>query len=98
MSKANGTMTGNRLSDQMAASDMLIYAKTGVKTYASAITEATTPAVRQILKKQLDEAITFQEQLSAFMINKGWYNASNINEQIQKDLMQSQNTIDHIGQ
>ena len=98
MSKSNGTMTGNRLSDQVVASDMLIFAKSGVKIYASAITEATTPAVRKILKKQLDEAISFQEQLSAFVINKGWYNADNINEQLQKDLTQSQNTLDHIGQ
>lgn len=98
MSKSNGSMTGNRLSDQVVASDMLIFAKTGVKTYASAITEATTPDVRKILKKQLDEAISFQEQLGAFMISKGWYTADNINVQIQKDLTQAQNTINHIGQ
>ncbi|MCX7614376.1 MAG: spore coat protein [Clostridiales bacterium] len=97
MNKGNGNVTGNKLSDQVVATDMLILAKTGVKTYASAITEAINSDVRKILKKQLDESILFQEQLSALMIDKGWYSVESLDEQIRKNIKLSQNTIDHIG-
>lgn len=92
-------MTGmNKLSDQVIASDLLIFAKTGVKTYASAITESATPEVRNLLKKQLDEAISFQEQVGSLMMKKGWYDAYDMNKQIEMDLTQSQNTISQLGQ
>ena len=91
-------MTGiTNLSDQVIASDLLIFAKTGVKTYASAITEAATPAVRNMLKKHLDEAIAFQEQVSSYMMKKGWYNAYDVNQQIQMDITQSQNTVNQLN-
>lgn len=92
-------MTGmSKLSDQVIASDLLIFAKTGVKTYASAITESATPEVRNLLKRQLDEAISFQEQVSSFMMKKGWYDAYDVNKQIQMDVTQSQNTMSQLSQ
>jgi len=88
--------TAVNLTDQVIAADLLNYAKAGVKSYASALTEAASPEVRSVLKKQLNEAISFQEQVSSFMMRKGWYNAYDINAQIQSDLQQSQNTISQI--
>ena len=35
-----------KLTDQVIANDMLIAAKSGVKTYASAVVESATPAVK----------------------------------------------------
>lgn len=87
----------NQMTDQVIASDMLIFSKTGVKTLASAITESATPAVRNVLKKQLDEAIAFHDQVSSLMMRKGWYNAYNINEQLQMDITQSNNTMSQLG-
>ena len=81
------------MDDQIVASDLLISAKTEVKSYASALTEAATQEVRTILKRQMDEAISFHEQVCDFMIQKGWYNAYNTSEQIKMDLSQAQSTI-----
>ncbi|MDP4151841.1 MAG: spore coat protein [Bacillota bacterium] len=97
MNKVLENLTGvDKLTDQVIASDMLIFAKTGVTTYAKAITEAATPAVRNVLKKQLDEAISYQEQLSSYMMKKGWYNAYDMNAQINADLTQSQYVMEQI--
>lgn len=88
---------GQKLNEQTIASDLLIFAKTGVKTYASALTESATPEVRTLLKRQLDEAVSFQEQVSSFMMKKGWYDAYNMDQQIQKDLSMSQNTMSQLS-
>jgi Spore coat protein len=85
------------MNDHAVAADLLISAKNGVKTYAEAITEAATPTVRTLLKRQLDEAIAFQDQVSAYMTKRGWYNAYNVNQQILIDLNQTQDTMDQLG-
>lgn len=98
MNNAGGSMNQkSTINDQVIATDLLISAKTGVKTYADAITEAATPSVRTMLKRQLDEAIAFQDQVSAYMTKKGWYNAYNVNQQILMDLNQTQQTMNQIG-
>ena len=45
------------LDDLAIATDLLLSAKNGVRTYAVALTETATPEVRKVLKKQLDKAI-----------------------------------------
>ena len=77
--------TGARLTDQIIAFDLLSDATAGVKLYAVAITEATTPAIRNVLKKQLDQAIAFQEQAGAYIAERGWYNAYDAGEQLKTD-------------
>lgn len=86
------------MDDRVIAADLLLSAKTGVKTYAAAITEADTPAVRSLLKRQLDEAIAFQDRISAYMTKQGWTNAYNINQQILIDLNLSQALLDRLDQ
>ena len=85
------------INDHAVAADLLISAKNGVKTYAEAITAAATPSVRTLLKRQLDEAIAFQDQVSAYMTKKGWYNAYNVNQQILIDLNQTQDTMEQLS-
>jgi similar to spore coat protein len=84
-------LTGmNTLTDQVIAYDFLIGAKSGVRSYAMALTEAATPEVRAILRKQLEESITTHEQITAYTMKKGWYHAYNIQEQIKLDLQNAQ--------
>ncbi|WP_248926560.1 spore coat protein [Paenibacillus hamazuiensis] len=84
-------MTGmGSMTDQVIANDLLIAAKTGIKDCAVALTEATTPEVRQILKKQLDQAISSHEKISAYMIQKGLYHPTQVKQQIQLDLQNAQ--------
>lgn len=92
-------MTGmNTMTDQVIAMDFLIAAKTAVKNYATALTEAATPEVRGILKKQLDQVISTHEQISSYMITKGWYHPYNVKEQIQLDLQNAQTALKLAGQ
>ncbi len=84
------------LSDQSIAGDLLLSAKMSVRTYADAVSEATTPAVRSLLKQQLNQAIAFQDQMNAYMSKQGWYNAYNMNQQILLDLNESENVLNQI--
>ncbi|MFY9382062.1 MAG: spore coat protein [Eubacteriales bacterium] len=86
-----------KLTDQVIANDMLIAAKSGVKTYASAVVESATPAVKDMMKKHLDDAITFQSKIGDFVMSKGWYDAYNLNKLLENDCKQSQCAINKIG-
>jgi similar to spore coat protein len=87
-------MTGmNTMTDQVIAYDLLNSAKAGVKNYATAVTEAATPEVRAILRKQLDEAISTHEQVSNYLMKKGWYNAYDFKAQLQIDMQAAQTAL-----
>lgn len=80
-------MTGlNTLTDEVIAMDLLINAKSGVRNYAMAVTECATPEVRDILMKQLGEAIDSHEKITSYMMQRGLYHPYHIQEQIQLDL------------
>ncbi|GGF93732.1 spore coat protein [Paenibacillus abyssi] len=87
-------LTGmNTLTDQVIAMDFLIAAKSGVRNYAMAVTEAGTPEVKEILSKQLEEAIDMHERIAGYMMDRGWYHPWNVNEQIQLDLNNIQTAL-----
>lgn len=80
-------LTGmNTMSDQVIAMDLLITAKSGVRNYAMAVTEAVTPEIKSTLSKQLEEAIDTHEQVMTYVMKHGLYHPWNVNEQIQLDL------------
>ncbi|KQL39286.1 spore gernimation protein GerQ [Bacillus sp. FJAT-25509] len=81
------TLTGmDAITDQVVAMDLLISAKSGVRNYAMAATEAGTPEIKEILTRHLEEALNMHEQISTYMAEKGWYHAWDTNEQISLDL------------
>ncbi|MEE6449971.1 spore coat protein [Gottfriedia acidiceleris] len=81
------TLTGmDAITDQVVAMDLLISAKSGVRNYAMAVTEAGTPEIKEMLIRHLEEALNMHEQLSTYMAEKGWYHAWDTNEQINLDL------------
>ncbi|HBV85609.1 MAG TPA: spore coat protein [Desulfosporosinus sp.] len=87
-------LTGmNKITDQVIASDFLIGAKTAVKDCATALTEASTPEVRDLLKRMLDDSIKNHERISSYMGSKGWYNAYNMQRQIQIDLQNADTAL-----
>lgn len=81
------------LTDQVIASDLLIASKSRVWNYASALTETTSPQVRAVLRKHLEDAIEIHEQVFAYMMEKGWYNAYNPQQQIQLDLTNAEHAL-----
>ncbi|MET3288054.1 UNVERIFIED_CONTAM: hypothetical protein ABID98_000624 [Brevibacillus sp. OAP136] len=74
------------MTDQVIAMDLLITAKSGVRNYAMAVTEAISPDVKATLTKQLEEAIDTHEQIMAYVMERGLYHPWNVSEQIQLDL------------
>ncbi|NUK31506.1 spore coat protein [Parageobacillus sp. VR-IP] len=90
----HSTMTQtNVLNDQMIATDFLIGAKNAIKGYAMAIAEAATPEVRNTLKQHLNDAIQLHEQISQYMINKGYYHPENVQEQLRVDMQAAQQAL-----
>lgn len=62
-----------------------------------AIAEATTPEVRNTLKQHLNDAIAFHEQISQYMINKGYYHPTNVQEQLRVDMQTAQQVLQSAG-
>jgi similar to spore coat protein len=88
-------LTGmDALSDQVVAMDLLIAAKSGVRNYAMAVTEAGTPEIKKMLTRHLEEAIEIHERVSAYMVEKEWYHAWNTNEQIHLNLINMKTALD----
>ncbi|SPT85600.1 putative spore coat protein F [Niallia circulans] len=78
--KATGKMC-----DELIATELLISAKATVRTYAVAITETASPQVREILKKQLNEAIDNHAKIANYMIKNDMYYAYDVDKQLEHD-------------
>ncbi|MBD8068700.1 spore coat protein [Bacillus sp. PS06] len=82
------------MTEQVIATDFLIAAKESVRNYTIAITEAATPTVRSVLKEQLQDAIQTHENITNYMISKGYYHPHEIREQLQVDLTAAMTATD----
>lgn len=79
-------LTGmNTLTDQVIAMDMLTAAKTGIKMYALAATEAASPDMRTVFEKHLFESIETHAMITDYMVQRGFYHPYNVPEQLQLD-------------
>lgn len=87
-------MTGmGAMNDQVVASDLLIAAKSGIKNYAAALSEAATPEVRNVLCDQLSKAVNLHEQIFNYMRDNGYYNAYDPDQQIQMDVQNADKAL-----
>ncbi|SDL88019.1 spore coat protein [Sediminibacillus halophilus] len=77
------------MTDQVIATDFLITTKSAVRNMTFALTEAATPEVRDVLRTQLNYAIEAHEKISHYMIDKGYYHPSDLEEQLEVDLKTS---------
>lgn len=82
------------MTDQIIATDLLLGSKTAVRNYAYAITEVTSDQTREVLRQHLQDAIDTHRQVSQYMIDKGYYHPTNIQEQLQVDLTTTQTALD----
>lgn len=74
------------MTDQVIATDFLISAKANIRNLAFAITEASTPAVKEVLREQLKHAVLTHEKISSYMMDEGMYHPSDLSKQLQTDL------------
>ncbi len=74
------------MDDQTIATDLLLSAKSGVRSLAVAITETATPEIKKVLKNELETAIDLHDKIAQYMIEKEMYHAYDIKEQVSQDL------------
>lgn len=87
----------SNMTEQVIATDLLLASKNAIKSYAAALAESTTPEVTNTLKRQLDDAINSREKISTYMMNKGYYNAFDPEQQFAMDRTAS-DTVLKMGQ
>ena len=71
--------------DELIATEMLVTAKAAVRTYAVALTEAASPEVRDVLKRQLTQAINQHARIADYMMENGMYHAYDVKDQLKHD-------------
>lgn len=91
-------MTTTPMNDQLIASDLLGSVKASIKSTASALTETATPEVHRTLEQQLQQGLRFHQQLTNFMMQKGWYKPYDVQQMIQGDLQQTQQIHQQLGE
>lgn len=74
------------MTEQVVATDFLLASKAAIKCYAVAICEVATPEVRNALKIQLNDAINTHEQITNYMMSKGYYYAYTPEAQFKLDM------------
>jgi spore coat protein F len=88
-----GPSSEYRITDSFLAGDLLVFAKTTVRNYGVAITETATPALRKVLKKQLNTAIDSHERIFNYMYGKGLYPSYDLNKLLQHDVELAKNAL-----
>jgi similar to spore coat protein len=84
----------DKLEDKDIAQDMAKDSKFGATSLSTAAAEAINPELREMLRLQLDNAVTEHFELTDMLINKGWYTAQEEPiEQLRKDYEESQDII-----
>jgi similar to spore coat protein len=86
------------MNDQLIACDMLSGVKANIKCMAAALTETATPDVHQTLERHLQKALQFHQQLTQFMMQKGWYQPYDVDQMIQADFQQSEQLQQSLNQ
>ena len=81
------------MTDQVIATDFLITAKTGVRNISIALTECTTPEVRETLKQYLNDAVATHEQIYTYMLDNGYYHPTDLAAQLNVDLTATQTAL-----
>lgn len=85
------------LTDSGIALEFLLSAKTGVRNLSIALTETATPAIRKLLRAQLDVTIDLYFEISDLMMEKGWLKPFELNEQKLLDIKSAENAVDIAG-
>ncbi|PPA70802.1 spore coat protein [Jeotgalibacillus proteolyticus] len=88
-----GRFEDERNDEVFYAGDLLLLFKSSVRNYAIAITETATPALREVLKRQLNGAIDSLAKAFNYMYERGEYPSYDLNALLQHDLMLAQKAL-----
>lgn len=82
---------------KFAAGNLLEAAKSGIKNTSIALTETSTPYVREVLTKQLNQEIQLHAKIFDYMISKGQYPSFNIDQMIEHNLKNAYQVLEMKG-
>lgn len=74
------------ISERIMATDLLVTTKGYIQQLANTLTETTATELRMFLKQELDQAIAYQTKLLHYLVDKGWHDPDNLEQQLQADL------------
>jgi similar to spore coat protein len=85
------------MTNQVIATDFLFATKSDIKMLAMAITESSTPEVRETLTQYLNDSIDKHQQITDYMVSNGFYYPNDLGKQLSIDLQAAQ-TATSLGQ
>lgn len=85
------------MTNQVIATDFLFATKSDIKMLARAITESSTPEVRETLTQYLNDSIDKHQQITDYMVSNGYYYPNDLGKQLSIDLQAAQ-TATKLGQ
>jgi len=80
--------------DAAIALDFLLSIKNGIRNYGFAITETASPEVRDVLYRQMEQALDLHEEISELMMKKGWLYPYDVGKQVELDLKSAAMALD----
>lgn len=81
------------LVDSTVALEFLMSIKTGIRNSAIALTEIADSEARYEIRNLLEESIDLHAKVTDLMINKGWLNPYNFQEQVRVDMISSDTAL-----
>ncbi len=81
------------MADSGIALEFLLSVKTGIHTYAIALTETSSLKLREALYRQMELSIDLHTEISELMISKGWLYPHDVGKQVELDLKSADNAL-----
>lgn len=72
--------------ERFLVTDLLVFAKNGVRTGSLVITETTTPFVREALLRQLNQGVHLHAKVFHYMQRRGLYPSHHVEQVIQGNI------------
>ncbi|NLO98591.1 MAG: spore coat protein [Peptococcaceae bacterium] len=82
------------MTEKDIVAELLLTSKNVLNRYAAVLSDSTSPTVREILKKHLNQIIDLQGQITAYALSRGYYQPYNPAEQINNELKEADISLD----
>lgn len=82
------------MTEKDIVTELLLTTKNALSKYSSALSETTTPKVRETLKKHLNQIIDTHGQITDYALEKGYYHPFSPPEQFKDDLKEAYLALD----
>ncbi|MCG1009993.1 spore coat protein [Salinicoccus sp. ID82-1] len=71
--------------DELVATELLVSSKATVRAYAVALTETVNPEIRDMLKRQMSQALNQHARITDYMVAHDMLHPFDLEKQVKKD-------------